>query len=174
MKVNWTLLIGRLKMKEISISDLSSFGLLIGFIAVFFVLIVYHGLCLWGTQSIYRRHANKLIAKKQYIRMEISFFMGLSAIALIHLSEIGILSLLGLMHGVASRIDHAIVVIGGIYTTIGSEQAVSNLPSRYRILAVVLSMSSLFCFAWSTAVMMDMMRAYRRMRASDETIAGNN
>ena len=56
---------------EISISDLSSFGLLIGFILVFFVLIVYHGLCLWGAQSIYHRHANKLIAKKQYFRMEI-------------------------------------------------------------------------------------------------------
>lgn len=141
---------------------------------MFFVLIVYHGLCLWGAQSIYHRHANKLIAKKQYFRMEIFFFMGLSALALIHLSEIGILSLLGLMHGVATSIDHAIVVIGGIYTTIGSEQAVSNLPSRYRILAVVLSMSSLFCFAWSTAVMMDMMRTYRKARASDVTIVGND
>ena len=161
-------------MKEISISDLSSFGLLIGFILVFFVLIVYHGLCLWGAQSIYHRHANKLIAKKQYFRMEIFFFMGLSALALIHLSEIGILSLLGLMYGVAQSIDHAIVVIGGIYTTIGSEQAVSNLPGRYRILAVVLSMSSLFCFAWSTAVMMDMMHTYRKIRASDGTIVGNN
>lgn len=140
---------------------------------MFFVLIVYHGLCLWGAQSIYHRHANKLIAKKQYFRMEIFFFMGLSALALIHLSEIGILSLLGLMHGVAISIDHAIIVIGGIYTTIGSEQAVSNLPSRYRILAVVLSMSSLFCFAWSTAVMMDMMRTYRKVRASDGTIVGN-
>lgn len=161
-------------MKVISISDLSSFGLLIGFILVFFVLIVYHGLCLWGAQSIYHRHANKLIAKKQYFRMEIFFFMGLSALALIHLSEIGILSLLGLMHGVASSIDHAIVVIGGIYTTIGSEQAVSNLPSKYRILAVVLSMSSLFCFAWSTAVMMDMMRAYRRMKVLDESNVGDS
>ena len=161
-------------MKEISIGDLSSFGLLIGFILVFFLLIVYHGLCLWTAQSVYHRHANKLIAKKQYFRMEIFFFMGLSALALIHLSEIGILSLLGLMHGVASSIDHAIVVIGGIYTTIGSEQAVSNLPSRYRILAVVLSMSSLFCFAWSTAVMMDMMRTYRKIRASDGTIVANN
>lgn len=161
-------------MKEISISDLSSFGLLIGFIVVFFVLIVYHGLCLWAAQSIYHRHANTLIAKKQYFRMEIFFFMGLSALALIHLSEIGMLSLLGLMHGVATSIDNAIVVIGGIYTTIGSEQAVSNLPSRYRILAVVLSMSSLFCFAWSTAVMMDMMRTYRKVRAVDGTIVGND
>ena len=161
-------------MKDISIGDLSSFGLLIGFIVVFFVLIVYHGLCLWAAQSMYHRHANKLIAKKQYFRMEIFFFMGLSALALIHLSEIGILSILGLMHGVATSIDHAIVVIGGIYTTIGSEQAVSNLPSRYRILAVVLSMSSLFCFAWSTAVMMDMMRTYRKIRASDGTIVGNS
>ena len=161
-------------MKDISIGDLSSFGLLIGFIVVFFVLIVYHGLCLWAAQSIYHRHASRLIAKKQYFRMEIFFFMGLSALALIHLSEIGILSILGLMHGVATSIDHAIVVIGGIYTTIGSEQAVSNLPSRYRILAVVLSMSSLFCFAWSTAVMMDMMRTYRKIRASDGTIVGNN
>jgi hypothetical protein len=161
-------------MKDISIGDLSSFGLLIGFIVVFFVLIVYHGLCLWAAQSMYHRHANKLIAKKQYFRMEIFFFMGLSALALIHLSEIGILSLLGLMHGVATSIDHAIVVIGGIYTTIGSEQAVSNLPSRYRILAVVLSMSSLFCFAWSTAVMMDMMRTYRKIRGSDGTIVGDS
>lgn len=161
-------------MKDISIGDLSSFGLLIGFIVVFLVLIVYHGLCLWAAQSMYHRHANKLIAKKQYFRMEIFFFMGLSALALIHLSEIGILSLLGLMHGVATSIDHAIVVIGGIYTTIGSERAVSNLPSRYRILAVVLSMSSLFCFAWSTAVMMDMMRTYRKIRGSDGSIAGDN
>ena len=161
-------------MKAISIGDLSSFGLLIGFIVVFFVLIVYHGLCLWAAQSVYHRHASRLIAKKQYFRMEIFFFMGLSALALIHLSEIGILSILGLMHGVATSIDHAIVVIGGIYTTIGSEQAVSNLPSRYRILAVVLSMSSLFCFAWSTAVMMDMMRTYRKIRASDGTIVGNS
>ncbi|HBK44491.1 MULTISPECIES: hypothetical protein [unclassified Polynucleobacter] len=161
-------------MKDISIGDLSSFGLLIGFIVVFLVLIVYHGLCLWAAQSMYHRHANKLIAKKQYFRMEIFFFMGLSALALIHLSEIGILSLLGLMHGVATSIDHAIVVIGGIYTTIGSEQAVSNLPSRYRILAVVLSMSSLFCFAWSTAVMMDMMRTYRKIRGSDGTIVGDS
>ncbi|WP_114654163.1 hypothetical protein [Polynucleobacter necessarius] len=161
-------------MKDISIGDLSSFGLLIGFIVVFFVLIVYHGLCLWAAQSMYHRHANKLIAKKQYFRMEIFFFMGLSALALIHLSEIGILSLLGLMHGVATSIDHAIVVIGGIYTTIGSEQAVSNLPSRYRILAVVLSMSSLFCFAWSTAVMMDMMRTYRKIKGSDEAVVGDS
>ncbi|QWE11055.1 hypothetical protein [Polynucleobacter sp. es-EL-1] len=155
-------------MKAISIQDLSSFGLLMGFIVVFFVLIVYHGLCLWGAQAIYHRHATRLIANKQYIRMEIFFFMGLSALALIHLSEIGILSILGLWHGVASSIDHAIVVIGGIYTTIGSEQAVASLPSRYRILAVVLSMSSLFCFAWSTAVMMDMMRMYRKVRPLDE------
>jgi len=161
-------------MKEISIGDLSSFGLLMGFIVVFFVLIVYHGLCLWAAQAIYHRHAKTLIAKRQFFRMEIFFFMGLSALALIHLSEIGILSVLGLMHGVASSIDHAIVVIGGIYTTIGSEQAVSNLPSRYRILAVVLSMSSLFCFAWSTAVMMDMMRTYRKMRSPDKTATGDD
>ncbi|BEI36239.1 MULTISPECIES: hypothetical protein [unclassified Polynucleobacter] len=156
-------------MREISIDDLSSFGLLIGFIVVFFILIVYHGLCLWGAQSIYHRHAKTLIAKNQYFRMEIFFFMGLSALALIHLSEIGILSILGLKHGVATSIDHAIFVIGSIYTTIGAEGAVSNLPSRYRILAVVLSMSSLFCFAWSTAVMMDMMRTYRNIRAINQS-----
>ena len=161
-------------MKEISIGDLSSFGLLMGFIVVFFILIVYHGLCLWAAQAVYHRHANKLISRKEYLRMEIFFFIGLSALALIHLSEIGILSLLGLWHGVASSIDHAIVVIGGIYTTIGSEQAVSNLPSRYRILAVVLSMSSLFCFAWSTAVMMDMMHTYRKVRTSNGAIVANN
>ena len=157
-------------MKAISIHDLSAFGLLMGFIVVFIVLIVYHGLCLWGAQAIYHRHANTLIAKKQYIRMEIFFFMGLSALALIHLSEIGILSILGLWHGVASSIDHAIVVIGGIYTTIGSEQAVASLPGRYRILAVVLSMRSLFCFAWSTAVMMDMMRTYQKVRSIDAVV----
>ncbi len=157
-------------MKAISIHDLSAFGLLMGFIVVFIVLIVYHGLCLWGAQAIYHRHANTLIARKQYIRMEIFFFMGLSALALIHLSEIGILSILGLWHGVASSIDHAIVVIGGIYTTIGSEQAVASLPGRYRILAVVLSMSSLFCFAWSTAVMMDMMRTYQKVRSIDAVV----
>jgi len=35
-------------------------------------------------------------------------------------------------------------------------------------------MSSLFCFAWSTAVMMDMMRIYRKIRASDGTIVDND
>ncbi len=157
-------------MKEISIGDLSSFGLLMGFIVVFFILIVYHGLCLWGAQAMYNRHARTLIAKRQFLRMEIFFFMGVSTLALIHLSEIGILSILGLMHGVASSIEHAIVVVGGIYTTIGSEQAVSNLPSRYRMLAVVLSMSSLFCFAWSTAVMMDMMRTYRKIKPDGASV----
>ncbi len=160
-------------MKEISIGDLSSFGLLMGFIVVFFILIVYHGLCLWGAQAMYNRHARTLIAKRQFLRMEIFFFMGVSTLALIHLSEIGILSILGLMHGVASSIEHAIVVVGGIYTTIGSEQAVSNLPSRYRMLAVVLSMSSLFCFAWSTAVMMDMMRTYRKIKPDGASVIDN-
>ncbi len=160
-------------MKEISIGDLSSFGLLMGFIVVFFILIVYHGLCLCGAQAMDNRHARTLIAKRQFLRMEIFFFMGVSTLALIHLSEIGILSILGLMHGVASSIEHAIVVVGGIYTTIGSEQAVSNLPSRYRMLAVVLSMSSLFCFAWSTAVMMDMMRTYRKIKPDGASVIDN-
>ena len=153
-----------MQMTHLSTEALSSFGILMGFVVVFFVLIVYHGLCLWGATAIYRHHANKLIASQDYLRMEIFFFMGVSALALIHLSEIGALSYFGYQLGLAADMDQAIVVVGGIYTTIGAERAVAALPGGYRLLAVVLSMSSLFCFAWSTAVMMDMMRSYQQAK----------
>jgi hypothetical protein len=147
-------------MTHLPAEALSSLGTLLGFIIVFFVLIVYHGICLWGATAIYRHHAANLISHKRYLRMEIFFFMGVSGLALIHLSEIGALSFLGYRLGLAPDMDQAIVIVGGIYTTIGAERAVAALPGGYRLLAVVLSMSSLFCFAWSTAVMMDMMRTY--------------
>jgi len=79
------------------------------------------------------------------------FFSCILILLLSHLAQIMIWSAFLYWPGIMPNPHHAMLLAGSTYTTVGF--ANDTLAERWQLLAVIMAMTGLFAFAWSTSIM---------------------
>lgn len=79
------------------------------------------------------------------------FFSSIICLLLSHIAQIYIWALFLWFPGIVENFHLAILFAGSTYTTVGF--ANDNLALHWQLLAVIMAISGLFAFAWSTSIM---------------------
>jgi hypothetical protein len=77
------------------------------------------------------------------------FFSCILVLLMSHLVQIMIWSALLYWPGIMTNPHHAVLLAGSTYTTVGF--ANDTLPERWQLLEVIMAVTGLFAFAWSTS-----------------------
>lgn len=78
------------------------------------------------------------------------FFASIVILLMSHLAQIMIWSMVLYWPGIMSNPHHAVLLAGSTYTTVGF--ADDTLPQRWQLLEVIMAVTGLFAFAWSTSI----------------------
>ena len=77
------------------------------------------------------------------------FFSSIVILLISHLAQIVIWALFLYWPGIMTNPHHAVLLAGSTYTTVGF--ANDTLPQKWQLLEVIMAVSGLFAFAWSTS-----------------------
>jgi hypothetical protein len=108
----------------------------------FFVLIVTTG---------FKSSIQQLIRDKKKISAQMIFFLSIVVLLISHLIQIYAWGLFTYLLGVIPNEHHAMVFAGSTYTTVGF--TTDPLPQEWQLLTIIMAVSGLFSFGWSTAIM---------------------
>jgi len=78
------------------------------------------------------------------------FLLGVVILLTSHLLQIYVWGLALNLYGVIDSLHNAMVYAGSTYTTVGF--ITDPLPTQWQLLSVIMAVSGLFAFGWSTAV----------------------
>lgn len=78
------------------------------------------------------------------------FLLGVVILLTSHLLQIYVWGLALNLYGVIDSMHHAMVYAGSTYTTVGFIS--DPLPTQWQLLSIIMAVSGLFAFGWSTAV----------------------
>ena len=78
------------------------------------------------------------------------FFSCILTLLMSHLTQIMIWSWFLYWPGIMTNPHHAVLLSGSTYTTVGFVN--DTLPERWQLLEVIMAVSGLFAFAWSTSI----------------------
>ncbi|BDX21633.1 hypothetical protein TUM22923_09540 [Polynucleobacter sp. TUM22923] len=107
----------------------------------------------------FERRSQANLKQNQYNRVFLHFYIAFILIALIHMSEIFIWTMLiQRFNLIADPID-TIIFVGSCYTTVGFASDI--LPQGWKSVAFFISFSGLFTLAWTTAMMIGMIACYK-------------
>ena len=86
------------------------------------------------------------------------------ALMITHVVEIGIWSCALYAAGLVDNLRRAIVFTGNTYTTVGYGEDI--LPLGWKLLTTIIALSGMFAFAWTTSVLLNMMKMYQEARVA--------
>ena len=78
------------------------------------------------------------------------FFSCIVILLMSHLTQIMIWAAFLYWPGIMANPHHAVLLAGSTYTTVGFTN--DTLPERWKLLEVIMAVSGLFAFAWSTSI----------------------
>ena len=78
------------------------------------------------------------------------FFSCIVILLMSHLTQIMIWAAFLYLPGIMTNPHHAVLLAGSTYTTVGFTN--DTLPERWQLLEVIMAVSGLFAFAWSTSI----------------------
>lgn len=78
------------------------------------------------------------------------FFASIIILLMSHLAQILIWSMVLYWPGILPNPHHAVLLAGSTYTTVGF--ANDTLPEKWQLLEVIMAVTGLFAFAWSTSI----------------------
>ena len=143
-------------MAEYDLPDIVFGGLMM--ILILFV----HGFTMAMVNRYYVWESARLLSKKLYWLVEAIFYLSIVCIMMAHVLEIGIWSYAIFKAGLANNMREAVIFCGNTYTTVGYGQDI--LPVGWKLLTTIIALSVMFCFAWTTSVMLGMMKIYQEAR----------
>lgn len=92
-----------------------------------------------------------LAARKRSGLAHLVFFSCIVILLISHLSQILIWAMFLYLPGIMSNPHHAVLMAGSTYTTVGFVN--DTLTERWQLLAVIMAVTGLFAFAWSTSIL---------------------
>lgn len=141
-------------------------GILFGSVCLLLILMV-HGTFMTVVHRTHDSWAEKSLSAGNYWCVEILFYVGMLVMMLGHIVEIGLWAWFLNMSHLATNYHDAMVFSGSTYTTVGYGQDI--LPRGWEILTVVIALSGMFTFAWTTSLMIILMNTYRAARIARRT-----
>ena len=91
-----------------------------------------------------------LVVQKRSGMAHLLFFSCILTLLMSHLTQIMIWSWFLYWPGIMTNPHHAVLLSGSTYTTVGFVN--DTLPERWQLLEVIMAVSGLFAFAWSTSI----------------------
>lgn len=78
------------------------------------------------------------------------FFASIVILLMSHLAQILIWPMFLYWPGIMPNPNHAVLLAGSTYTTVGF--VTDTLPEQWQLLEVIMAVTGLFAFAWSTSI----------------------
>ncbi len=97
-----------------------------------------------------KRLISHLIRERQNLQAHFVFLFGILILLTSHLCQIYIWGLALNVYGVIDNMHQAMVYAGSTYTTVGF--ITDPLQIHWQLLSVIMAVSGLFAFGWSTAI----------------------
>lgn len=98
----------------------------------------------------------KLASQKRKISAHSYFYLAMLILLVGHLLQIGAWGYALYVFGVVANPHIAFTLAGSTYTTVGFTN--DTLPWNWQLIAIVMAISGLFSFAWSTSIMFNLTR----------------
>ncbi|MCX7349426.1 MAG: ion channel [Alphaproteobacteria bacterium] len=92
-----------------------------------------------------------LATQKRSVLAHLLFFTCVVILLISHLAQILIWSQFIYWPGAMTNPHSAVLFAGSTYTTVGFSN--DNLPRQWQLLAVIMAVTGLFAFAWSTSIL---------------------
>ena len=96
-------------------------------------------------------------AEKKHLKAQLFFLIGIIILLASHLLQIYIWGLALYLFEIIKNEHEAMVYAGSTYTTVGFVS--DPLPMQWQLLSVIMAVSGLFAFGWSTAIMLILSQA---------------
>ncbi len=130
--------------------------------AVLVLVILVHAVLAISIHAAYSSVSGRCLRKKQYLLAQFVFLVGMFLLMIPHLVEIGVWGAAIHYAGLVNNLHDAIVFSGSSYTTLGF--APNVFPPGWESVTIIIAVSGMFAFAWSTTVMLDMMKNFSKAR----------
>ncbi len=101
--------------------------------------------------TIFKNKIREAVSGKRNIAAHVFFFAAILVLLTSHLLQIYIWSLFLYFPAIVDNIHQAVLLAGSTYTTVGFDSV--TLPLRWQLLEVMMAVTGLFAFAWSTSIM---------------------
>lgn len=113
--------------------------------------IVTQGTTVMTVMTLFKPRIRAASAAHKRHTAHLFFFSAIICLLLSHIAQIYIWSLALWLPGIMTNLHLAILLAGSTYTTVGF--ANDTLALHWQLLAVIMAISGLFTFGWSTSIM---------------------
>lgn len=125
-------------------------ALLIGSVALL-LCVAAQGTTVAFVMSTFKSQIRWAVIQNRKLTAHALFYCAILALLLSHLLQIAIWAWLLHVAGIVTNPHTSILFSGSTYTTVGF--ANDTLPLQWQLLAIIMAVSGLFAFAWSTSIM---------------------
>ena len=132
--------------------------------AILVLVMLIHAVLAISVHVGYTKFSGQWIRRKKYLRAQLAFLVAMFCLMIPHLVEIGVWGAAIHYFGLVKNLHDAIVFSGSSYTTLGF--APNVFPPGWELVTVIIAVSGMFAFAWSTTVMLEMMKNFGRARGA--------
>lgn len=101
--------------------------------------------------TAFKTRIRRMVGQNHNLAAHALFFCAILILLMSHLVQIFIWALLLYLTGVIPSRQTAVLLSGSTYTTVGF--ANDTLPIQWQLLTVIMAVTGLFAFAWSTSIM---------------------
>ena len=131
------------------------------------LILFFHGLSMAAIGEHYEWQSNRLLAARRFWLVEVVFYFSMIALMMTHIAEIGLWSYALYVSGLVGDMRRAIIFTGNTYTTVGYGEDI--MPVGWKLLTTIIALSGMFAFAWTTSVLLNMMKMYQEARVARRT-----
>lgn len=125
-------------------------ALVIGALTLLFCLAM-QGSTVALVMAIFKPRIRSMVAQKRNIAGHAMFFASILTLLMAHLLQISVwAAVLDMVGGIANP-HQAVLLAGSTLTTVGF--ANDTLPQQWQLFTVIMAVTGLFAFAWSTSIM---------------------
>jgi hypothetical protein len=123
------------------------------------VILMVHGTLLGRLSLLYVSQTHKYLHSNRLMACIVVFYFSIIGLVVTHLIEIMLWGLALFKMQLFTNLPDAVLFAGSTYTTLGFYSDV--LPIGWKMTIIIISFSGMFCFAWTTSLLIDMIKGYR-------------
>lgn len=113
--------------------------------------LVVHAFFVLLVTTRFKTSIQDLIREQRKVSAQLIFFLSIVVLLISHLIQIYAWGEFTYLSGIIPNEHHAMVFAGSTYTTVGFTS--DPLPTEWQLLTIIMAVSGLFSFGWSTAIM---------------------
>ncbi len=117
-----------------------------------FLCLVVHAFFVLLVTTRFKASIQRLTRENRKVSAQMIFFLSILVLLISHLIQIFAWGLFTYLWGIIPNEHQAMVFAGSTYTTVGFTS--DPIPTGWQLLTIIMAVSGLFSFGWSTAIML--------------------